>query len=110
MGLHRGDIVGVDLNPKQGHETGKVRPCIVLSDDVSNDVLDTVIVVPLSTQLIEDALPYRMRLVKRKGLKYDSDILINHIRTISQSRVTSHIAKISDDEYAQIVHNMCLLF
>jgi len=107
MELSRGDIVGINLNPKKGDEIGKIRPCIIISNDDENNILDTIIVIPLSTQLIDDMKPYRLRLKKRDKLKKDSDILINHIRTISKKRVTSKIAKITNDEYKMIIQNLC---
>jgi len=110
MDLNRCDIVGINLNPKKGDEIGKVRPCIIISNDDENKILDTIIVIPLSTQLIDDMLPYRLRLVRRDNLKKDSDILINHIRSISKKRVTSKIAKITDDEYQLIIQNLCKNF
>ncbi len=110
MELCKGDIIGINLNPKQGDEIGKVRPCVIISNDDENHILDTIIVMPLSTQLIDDMLPYRLRLSKRDSLQKDSDILINHIRTISKKRVTSKIAKVSEDEYKFIIENLCLNF
>ena len=110
MDLNRGDIVGINLNPKKGDEVGKIRPCIIISDDESNKILDTIIVVPLSTHLIDDMLPFRLRLKKRDSLNKDSDILINHIRTISNKRVTSYIGKITQDEYKLIIENICKNF
>jgi len=110
MDLRRGEIVGINLNPKKGDEIGKIRPCIVLSHEDENRVLDTIIVVPLSTQLLDDMQPYRLRLPRRDGLRADSDILINHIRTISKKRVTSRIATVSEDEYQQIIQHLCANF
>ncbi len=110
MELNRGDIVGINLNPKKGDEVGKVRPCIIISDNDENKILDTIIVLPLSTKLIDDMLPYRIRLSKRDNLKKDSDILLNHIRTISKKRVASKIAKITQDEYKIIIENLCKNF
>ena len=110
MNLNRCDIVGINLNPKKGNELGKVRPCIIISDDEANKILDTVIVVPLSTKLLDDMLPYRLRLNKRDNLKQDSDILLNHIRTISKKRVTSKIGKITQEEYKLIIENICKNF
>lgn len=107
MDLHRGDIVGINLNPKKGDEVGKIRPCVILSHNDENKILDTIIVMPLSTQLIDDMLPYRVRVEKRDKLEKNSDILVNHIRTISKKRVTSKIAKITDDEYRLIIQNLC---
>jgi len=110
MVLHRGDIVGINLNPKKGDEVGKIRPCVIISDDESNSILDTIIVLPLSTKLLDDMKPYRYRLKKRGELKNDSDILINHIRTISKKRVTSKISTITQEEYEDIVKNLCNIF
>ena len=107
MELKRGDIVGINLNPKKGDEIGKIRPCIIISNDDENNILDTIIVIPLSTKLLDDMQPYRLRLTKRDKLEKDSDILINHIRTISKKRVTSKIAKITNDEYKMIIQNLC---
>jgi len=110
MDLNRRDIVGINLNPKKGDEVGKIRPCIIISDNESNQILDTIIVVPLSSHLIDDMLPFRLRLKKRDHLDKDSDILINHIRTISKKRVTSFIGKITDNEYKLIIANLCSNF
>jgi len=41
---------------------------------------------PLTTQLIEDAAPFRYRIAARDGLKSDSDILFDQIRTIDKQR------------------------
>lgn len=110
MDYKRGDIVTVNLNPKKGDEVGKIRPAIILSGDDENVILDTLMVVPLSTDLIEGMEPYRMRLQKREGLKHDSDVLINHIRTLSKHRIGEKIAVISDEEYDEIIANLCKNF
>ena len=110
MDLSRGDIVGINLNPKKGDEVGKVRPCIILSGNEDNEILDTLMVVLLSTHLIDDMLPFRLRLLKRDNLRQDSDVLINHLRTISSKRVTSFIGKITDAEYTLIINNLCKNF
>ena len=72
----------IDLN--KGDEIGKIRSCVIISNDDENNILDRIIVIPLSTQLIDDMLPYRLKLVKRDRLEKDLDVLINHIRTISK--------------------------
>ncbi len=36
MGFKRGDIVTVNLNPKKGHEVGKIRPAVIISSDDEN--------------------------------------------------------------------------
>jgi len=106
----RGDIVIINLNPKKGDEVGKIRPAVIISGNEENEILDTLIVMPLSTKLIDDMEPYRFRIKKRENLKEDSDILINHIRTISKKRVVKKIANLSKEEYEKIIENLCKNF
>ena len=110
MDYKRADIVTINFNPKKGDEVGKVRPAVILSGDDENMILDTVIVAPLSTSLIDDMLPFRMRISKRENLKFDSDILINHVRTISKKRVREKIASLKEEEFKQIIENLCKNF
>jgi mRNA interferase MazF len=110
MEYKRGDIVTVNLNPKKRHEVGKIRPAVIISGDDENSMLDTVILMPLSTDLIEDMEPYRMRIIKRDKLQQDSDILINQVRTLSKQRVGEKIARVSDSEYDVLIQLLCKNF
>jgi len=47
--MNRGDIYWVDLNPTQGSEINKSRPCVVISATPINRARRTVVVIPLST-------------------------------------------------------------
>jgi len=110
MDFKRGDIITVNLNPKKGHEVGKLRPAVIISNDDENKILDTVILMPLSTDLIDNMEPYRMRLSKRDNLKQDSDVLINQVRTLSKLRIKEKIATITDNEYENIIKYLCKNF
>ena len=76
MGLDRGDIALVNFNPSKGGEIGKLRPAIIMSSADEIKILDTVIVIPLSTVIEKDALPYRYTIIKREKLLKDSDACI----------------------------------
>ena len=110
MELNRGDIVIVNLYPKKGDEVGKIRPAVIISGNDENTILDTVMLMPLSTDLIDNMHPYRLRISKRGELKEDSDILINQIRALSKTRIKEKIAKLSDEEYSAIIQNLCKNF
>ena len=49
MEITRGSIYWVNLNPTQGSEIRKKRPCVVITADPLNRVRRTVVVIPLST-------------------------------------------------------------
>ena len=44
----RGMILDLNLNPVKGSETGKIRPCIVVTNDVYNQILSVIQVVPIT--------------------------------------------------------------
>jgi mRNA interferase MazF len=46
--IRRGWVIDVDLEPTRGSETGKVRPCIVVTNDVYNERVPVIQVVPLT--------------------------------------------------------------
>lgn len=89
--MKRGEIFLANLNPKKGDEIGKIRPVVIYQSDMLNDIdHTTTIVIPLSTKLIDDAYPLRYRIQKREALDYDSDIVIDQIRSIDNQRLTSN--------------------
>ncbi len=48
MLLKRGMIIDVDLNPIKGSETGKIRPCIIVTNNQYNERVPVIQVVPIT--------------------------------------------------------------
>jgi mRNA interferase MazF len=46
--LIRGMIIDVNLDPTLGSETGKVRPCVIVTNDVYNERVPVIQVVPIT--------------------------------------------------------------
>ena len=46
--LKRGMIIDVNLDPTLGSETGKIRPCIIVTNDVYNERVPVIQVVPVT--------------------------------------------------------------
>jgi mRNA interferase MazF len=44
----RGMILDLDLNPVKGSETGKIRPCIVVTNNIYNRILSVIQIVPIT--------------------------------------------------------------
>ncbi len=89
MACKRGSIYLANFNPSKGTEPGKIRPCIIMQSNLLNEVgHPSTTVLPLTTQLIEDAAPLRYRVVARDELKSDSDIMLDQTRTIDNQRIT----------------------
>lgn len=88
MEYKRGDIILVNFNPqKKSEEISKIRPAIIISDTQLNEILDLVSVVALTTNLIDDAEPLRIRISKKEYLKQDSDAMVEQLRSVSKSRI-----------------------
>ena len=46
--LTRGMVIDVNLEPTKGSETGKIRPCIVVTNNIYNERVPVIQVVPLT--------------------------------------------------------------
>jgi mRNA interferase MazF len=44
----RGLIIDINLEPRRGSETGKIRPCVVVTNNVYNEKVPVIQVVPLT--------------------------------------------------------------
>lgn len=104
----RGDIWLVNLNPtKKKNEMGKIRPAIVYQNNLLNhNDYPTTIIIPLSTVLIDDAQPIRVRITKRENLKKDSDAVLTQIRSVDNDRLLEKIASIKSSELELLKRNL----
>ena len=104
MIVSRGEIWLVNLNPtKKSNEMGKVRPVLVYQNDELNlSDYPTTIIIPLSTSLVDDAEPIRMRIEKRENLKEDSDLVITQIRAIDKERFIQKLGSLSSQELSKV--------
>ncbi len=109
--LKRGDIHLAQLYPSKGHEVGKTRPVLILQTDMLNDVgHTTVIVAPLSTQLVENSYPLRYRLQARQNLKATSEVLCDQLRAIDINRLLKeNIASLTQEELLAIEERIQIL-
>lgn len=53
--LKRGMVLDVNLDPTVGSETGKIRPCIIVTNDVYNERVPVIQVVPITAWSVEKA-------------------------------------------------------
>ena len=100
----RGSIYLAKLYPSKGHEPGKTRPVLLIQTDMLNHIgHTTVVIVPLTTQLIEKAYPLRYRVLAREDLKENSDLLCDQIRAIDINRlIPQKIATLSLQEMVEV--------
>jgi len=107
MGFDRGDIVLVNFNPAKGGEMGKLRPAIIMSTQEEIEILNTIIVIPLSTVIEKDAYPYRVFIPKRDNLQHCSDACVYEIRALSKLRLREKVARLSEKEVKNLQKALC---
>ena len=79
----RGEVWLANLNPRRGTEPGKTRPVLVVQAQTLIDAgHPSTLIIPLTTNLIEDAEPLRIRVHAQSSLRRDPDLLIDQLRAI----------------------------
>lgn len=87
--FNHGEVWLANLNPRRGTEPGKTRPVLIVQSQALLDAgHPSTLIVPLTTRLIADAEPLRLRLPARDRLKKDSDLLVDQLRAIDNRRLT----------------------
>lgn len=86
----RGEVWLADLNPRRGTEPGKKRPVLIVQAQALLDAdHPSTLIVPLTTRLVDDAEPLRIRVRAAGSLKKDSDALIDQVRAIDNRRLVN---------------------
>jgi mRNA interferase MazF len=98
MVCKRYDIHWVELDPARGSELRQTRPAVIVSLDVLNRVLGTVVVCPLTSQLHPG---WRTRLPVKVAGKH-VEIAADQIRTVSKSRLGKKLGSLSGRDAAAL--------
>jgi mRNA interferase MazF len=86
--FNRGEIWLADLNPTRGTEPGKTRPVLIVQSQALLDAEHpSTLVIPLTTNLVDDAEPLRIRIPSSASLRRRSDLLIDQLRAIDNRRI-----------------------
>src|ERR1039458_4568052 len=86
--IRRGEVWLANLNPPHGTEPGKTRPVLIVQSQALLDAgHPSTYVIPLTTQLTQDAEPLRIRVPAVDRLQRDSDLLMDQLRAIDNGRL-----------------------
>jgi len=106
MVVKRGDMFYADLSPVVGSEQGGIRPVLIIQNDLGNKYSPTVIAAAITSQTGKNRLPTHIEIdAKANGLKSDSVVLTEQIRTIDKSRLKEKIGHIDDDKIISRINN-----
>ena len=105
MVANRFDVFLISLDPTQGSEIRKTRPCLIISPDEMNDHIRTVIVAPMTTK----GRPYPSRVPCRfRGKR--GQVVLDQIRTVDKTRLVRRLGTISAGVQTKVLDTLQEMF
>lgn len=104
--IERYGVYWVHLDPTVGGEIANTRPAVIISDNLMNHYLQTVVVCPITSR-IHESWPSRIT-TTISGRR--SEIAIDQIRTISKSRIGEQIDRVAPSVAEEIRHIITLMY
>ncbi len=105
MVVSRFEVYLVRLDPTEGHEIQKTRPCLIISPDEMNLHISTVVVAPMTTK----GNPYPTRVPVRFKRKV-GQIVLDQIRTLDKSRLVKRLGKIDEASASRVLSVLIEMF
>jgi mRNA interferase MazF len=103
--VSRGEVWLTRLDPTQGHELQKTRPCLIVSPAQIHDYLDTIIVVPMTT----GSRPASYRIETTLKGKHGR-FLLEQIRSIDKSRLLRRLDTLDTRTLSVVLATLRLMF
>ena len=101
--LRRGEVYLVSFDPTLGAEIRKTRPALILQNDVANHFSPITIVAAITSQVEPDLYPTEVLLKAAEGgLKVDSVVLLNQIRSIDRQRLIRRLGRLSRETMLKV--------
>lgn len=95
------DVYLVRLDPTEGREIQKTRPCLVISPNEMNRFLGTVLVAPMTTR--GRTYPTRVE-IDFQGKQ--GQIVLDQIRTVDKGRLVRHLGSMGDSTAQEVLAEM----
>ncbi len=99
------DIWLADLNPARGPIPGKIRPVVIIQSNLFNNYIDTTIVCPITSNIVEDINYLRVALIKEQVDK-KSDILLDQLRTIENRKLIKKLSRLNFNQIKKMKRNL----
>jgi mRNA interferase MazF len=103
ISIKKGDILLINFEPVRGSEQGRVRPALVVQNDVLNRFSPITIVTPITSRIYSKEYPTNVEITKfESGIKLDSTILTNQIRAVNKSRIIKKIGSLNHSSMKKV--------
>ncbi|MEM6602953.1 MAG: type II toxin-antitoxin system PemK/MazF family toxin [Pseudomonadota bacterium] len=104
------EIYWVDLDPTQGAETRKKRPCVILQDDIVNKRSKTLIVAPILPDHKDWPFAVNIQPSHYNHLDKERHINLKQMRAIDISRVSNKLGQIESLYLETIYRSIKIVF
>lgn len=105
MKVNRFEVYLINLDPTQGSEIKKTRPCLVISPNEMNRFISTVIIAPMTTK----GRDYPTRVICEFQGK-QGQIVLDQIRTVDKSRLIHKLGEIDKDSQSEVLAILTEMF
>ena len=105
MVIERFDVWLISLDPTQGSEIAKIRPCVVVSPNAVNNRLNTVMVAPMTST--RKAYPTR---VNCHFSGQDGQVALDQTRSVDKSRFVKRLGNLDEPTNQSICQTLVALF
>ncbi len=105
MVISRFEVYLVRLDPTEGSEIKKTRPCLVISPNEMNQYIRTVIVAPMTTKGREYPTRVPVEFQGKHG-----QVVLDQIRTVDKNRLVKQLGKISAATQEKVLHLLGEMF
>ncbi len=109
MTPRRGEIWLADLNPTRGSEQAGTRPVLIFQNDLISRFTNSIIAIPLTTNLRRASLPSCVRVPGSEGgLASDSVVLCHQVRVLDKTRLQRRLGEVASETLMAVED--CVLF
>lgn len=102
--VRRGEIYLCAFDPTVGFEIQKIRPALIIQNDVGNEHSPLTIVVAITSKL--SSIPFPVEVIvepkAENGLTAPSAIRLDQIRTVDKKRLTKRLGRVDDDTMKRV--------
>lgn len=103
--MNQFEVWTVQLDPTQGSEINKTRPCVIISPNSINKMLNTVIVAPLTHS--KKNYPSRIDCTFKGE---PGQVVLDQIRAVDKSRLAKKIGKMDNDTNKNVCTILQVMF
>lgn len=95
--INQYEVYWISLDPSQGSEMAKTRPCVVVSPNEINQFLRTVVIIPITSTLKN--YPWRVSCVISSK---EGSIAADQVKVVDKNRIGAKIGALSKSEITEL--------